>query len=108
MILMAGASSAPADPLSLFQYDLDFAANTYKGGTQPTGNNTLDGRFLRDSGNFQACFVPTKAGGVVATPSSGIRRSDAGIWLYPSGTILGLWGADLSVTPSGRRRTSPL
>jgi hypothetical protein len=89
-------STGLSDPFAPFQYDLNFAANTYKGGTQPTGNNTLDGRFLRDSGNFQACFVPTKAGGVVAAPSSGIRRSDAGIWLYPSVSILGLWGADLS------------
>jgi hypothetical protein len=94
--VMLSSASAAIDPLSLFQYDLDFANNTYKGGTQPIGNNTLDGRFLRDSGNFQAVFVPTKAGGVVACPSAGIRRSDAGIWLYPSGTVLGLWGADLS------------
>lgn len=95
-VLLTTALSGPIDPLGKFQYDLNFAANTYKGGTQPIGSNTLDGRFLRDSGNFQSVFVPTKAGGVVSCPSSGIRRSDAGIWLYPSVSVLGLWGADLS------------
>ncbi|WP_149902389.1 hypothetical protein [Mesorhizobium sp. SARCC-RB16n] len=94
--MLHSGTSGPTDPLAVFQYDLNFLTNTYKGGTQPLGNNTLDGRFLRDSGNYQACYLPNKAGLLVSVGSAGIRRTDAGIWLYPSVSILGLWGADLS------------
>lgn len=84
-------------PLNRFTYDIDFVAGTAKGCTQPYGNNNQDGRAFRDPTNVTAAFVPNAAGVLVATTSSGLRRSNAGHWQYPSsGTSVVQWNRDLS------------
>lgn len=85
------------DPFSLFTYDIDFVAGTAKGVTQPYGNNTADGRAFRDPNNVTAAFAPAQSGLLVATASSGLRRTDKGHWQYPSsGTSVCLQSRDLS------------
>lgn len=71
-------------PLQRFIYDIDFVNNTAKGGTQPYGNNSDDGRFFRDPNNVTASFVPAASGLLVSVGSAGLRRSDRGHWQYPS------------------------
>jgi hypothetical protein len=95
-------SFSPADsrwlgpPLTRFAVDIDFVAGTAKGGTQPYGNNTNDGRLFRDPTNVVACFLPDAAGVYSALASSGIRRSTKGAYNYPSATVRNLWGGDLT------------
>lgn len=86
-----------SSPFDALVYDIDFVAGTAKGCTQPYGNNTLDGRAFRDPNNVTAAFVPNAAGVLVATASSGLRRSNAGQFQYPSsGTSVVQWNRDLT------------
>lgn len=92
-----GRPGTPANPLSLFQYDVDFVAGTAKGTTQPYGNNTNDGRAFRDPNNITAVYVPNAAGTLVLQAGAGLRRTDAGHYQYPSyGTCRNLWARDLT------------
>lgn len=88
----------PVDPFSLFRYDIDFLANTVKGGTQPYGNNNNDGRFFRDSGVANACFIPNAAGGLTSTTALGMRRSTKGTISFQNVGTLGLWNRDFTQT----------
>lgn len=109
---LVGAWGGPVDPFSLFTYDLNFVAGTVKGGTQPYGSNTNDGRLFRDPNNITATFCPANSDGtglLVSVASSGVRRTTGGQWAYPSGgTSRTLWPRDLtnvawvptSVTPT--------
>ncbi|TPI67604.1 hypothetical protein FJ420_02005 [Mesorhizobium sp. B3-1-3] len=97
VLLSSTVALAPVvDPMTSFQYALDFVANTYKGGTQPYGSNTNDGRFFRDSGVVQACFIPKADGTLQSTSAQGMRRSDRGAIMYANIGTLGLWNRDLS------------
>lgn len=92
-----GRPGTPADPLSLFQYDIDFAAGTAKGVTQPYGNNVDDGRAFRDPNNITAVYIPNAAGVLVLQANAGLRRTTAGHFQYPSyGTCRNLWARDLT------------
>ncbi|TPK16672.1 hypothetical protein FJ872_17880 [Mesorhizobium sp. B2-5-9] len=84
------------DPFSLFTYDIDFVAATVKGGTQPYGSNTNDGRLFRDPNNVNVSYVPNAAGLLVQQASAGLRRTDRGHWQYPGATIRNLWNRDLT------------
>lgn len=84
------------DPFSLFQVDIDFVAGTAKGGTQPYGNNTNDGRLFRDPTNVVGCLLPDASGVIQTLGSAGIRRTTKGACNYPSATVRNLQGADLS------------
>lgn len=82
-----------------FTSGVDFAAGTVFGGSQPYGNNTNDGRLFRDPTNVVASFCPPNADGtgtLVSVGSSGIRRTTAGQWAYPSFTNRCLWNRDLT------------
>lgn len=93
---------SPADsrwlgpPLSRFAYDIDFVAGTAKGGTQPYGSNTDDGRLFRDPTNVAACFAPAASGSLVSLGSAGLRRTNRGTWHYPSATVRNLWARDMT------------
>jgi hypothetical protein len=91
-----GPGGAAVDPLSLFTYDIDFVAGTAKGGTQPYGNNTDDGRLFRDPTNTTAGFCPNQAGTLSAVAAAGIKRTDKGAWNYPSTTCRNLWARDMT------------
>ncbi|TIR87353.1 MAG: hypothetical protein E5X05_01260 [Mesorhizobium sp.] len=85
--------------MDLFQYDIDFVAGTAKGGTQPYGSNTNDGRLFRDGTNSVACFLPSVSDGtgtMVSVGNAGLRRSTGGVWHYPSLTNRMLWNRDLT------------
>lgn len=87
------------DPFSKFKYDIDFKAGTAKGGLQPYGNNTQDGRLFRDPNNVTASFLPDATGTFVAIASSGLRRTTAGHFGYPSsGTSVIKQNRDLTQT----------
>lgn len=79
-----------------FTYDVDFVAGTAKGGTQPYGNNTNDGRLFRDPSNVTATYCPNAAGVLVLQAASGLRRTDKGVFSYMSGTNSLLWNRDLT------------
>jgi hypothetical protein len=79
-----------------FTVDIDFVAGTAKGGNQPYGNNTNDGRLFRDPTNVAACIVPNADGTFTSLGSAGIRRSTLGAVNYPSATVRNLWGSDLT------------
>lgn len=96
LLLTMRSQSVSSDPFSLFTYDIDFVAGTAKGGTQPYGNNTNDGRLFRDPTNVAACFAPAASGSLVALGSAGIRRTDRGAWHYPSATVRNLWSRDMT------------
>lgn len=83
-------------PLTRFAYDIDFVAGTAKGGTQPYGNNTDDGRLFRDPTNVAACFAPAASGLLVSLAAAGLRRTTRGTWHYPSATVRNLWARDMS------------
>jgi hypothetical protein len=84
-------------PLSRFQYDIDFMTPSAKGVTQPYGNNNNDGRAFRDPNNITATYIPNASGILVLQASSGLRRTDAGHYQYPSyGTCRNLWARDLT------------
>jgi hypothetical protein len=89
-----------ADPFGLMiaasGADIDFVAGTAIGGTQPYGNNTNDGRLLRDPTNTVACFLPNAAGVYQSLGAAGIRRTTKGAYNYPSATVRNLWGGDLT------------
>lgn len=91
-----GTFSASLDPFSLFTYDINFVANTYKGGTQPYGNNNNDGRFFRDPSNVSATYCPDSTGKLILQAAAGLRRTDRGHWAYMSGTNSLLWNRDLT------------
>lgn len=82
--------------LSSFTYDLDFVANTYKGGTQPYGNNNNDGRFFRDPSNVTATYCPDNTGLLISQAAAGLRRTNRGVFSYMSGTNSLLWNRDLT------------
>ncbi|RWF70084.1 MAG: hypothetical protein EOQ34_19880 [Mesorhizobium sp.] len=84
------------DPFSMFTVDIDYVAGTAKGGTQPYGNNTNDGRLFRDPSNVVACFLPDAAGVYQSLGAAGIRRTTKGAYNYPSATVRNLWGGDLT------------
>jgi hypothetical protein len=82
-----------------FTSGVDFVAATAFGGFQTYGNNTNDGRLFRDPTNVVASFCPPNADGtgtLVSVASSGIRRTTAGQWAYPSFTNRALWNRDLT------------
>jgi hypothetical protein len=79
-----------------FTYDIDFVANTVKGGFQTYGNNNNDGRFFRDSGVANACFIPNAAGGLTSTAALGMRRSTKGTISFQNIGTLGLWNRDFT------------
>jgi hypothetical protein len=87
---------APRDPFSVFTYDVNFAAGTVKGGTQPYGSNTNDGRLFRDPSNITATFCPNAAGTLSSVAAQGLRRTTKGVWSYMSGTNSVLWNRDLT------------
>lgn len=91
-----GKAIGPTDPFQRFTYDVNFAAGTAKGTTQPYGNNTNDGRAFRDPNNVGATFVPNAAGLLVACTNAGLRRSDRGHWQYPAHSQRALWNRDLT------------
>ncbi len=96
--LVSRAPSNP-DPFSLFQYDLDMVAGTVRGGTQPYGSNTNDGRLFRDPNNVVASFCPTTPTGstLVSVASAGLRRvAGVGQWQYPTATNRSLWNRDMT------------
>jgi hypothetical protein len=82
--------------LADFTYDLDFVANTYKGGTQPYGNNNNDGRFFRDPSNTTATYCPDNTGLLILQAAAGLRRTNKGVFSYMSGTNSLLWNRDLT------------
>lgn len=87
----------PSDPFAALIYGVNFAADTEKGGFQTYGNNTNDGRLFRDGVNSVASFCPPNpdgSGTLVSVASSGLRRTTAGIWQYPSLTNRLLWNRD--------------
>jgi len=80
-----------------FPYILDFVNDTYKGGTQPYGNNNNDGRFFRDSGVSQAAFIPSNVvGSLVSTAAAGMRRSNKGTPSFANSGMVGQWNRDLT------------
>lgn len=79
-----------------FTYDIDFVANTVKGGFQTYGNNNNDGRLFRDSGVANACFIPNAAGGLTSTAALGMRRSTKGTISFQNIGTLGLWNRDFT------------
>lgn len=89
-------SGGLTDTVADFPFFSDFVADTYRGGFQIYGNNNNDGRFFRDSGNFQACYVEDASGLLVAQATSGMRRTNKGACLYPDVTFLGLQNRDIS------------
>ena len=93
------ASIGSRNPFNAFTYDLDMVAGTVKGGTQPYGSNTNDGRLFRDPNNVVASFCPTTPTGSVLTSvsSAGLRRvAGVGQWVYPTLTNRALWNRDLT------------
>lgn len=82
--------------LASFGYGVDFEAGTARGGTQPYGNNTNDGRLFRDPTNTLVCVAPNADGSFVSLGSAGIRRTTLGAINYPSATVRNLWGSDLT------------
>lgn len=94
--LTVRGASGLADTIADFPYDIDFVANTVKGGFQTYGNDTNDGRFFRDSGNFQACYVEDATGLLVLQATSGMRKTSKGACLYPDVIYPGLWSRDLT------------
>lgn len=94
---LASRGGGYTPPLNRFAYDIDFVAGTAKGVTQPYGNNTDDGRAFRDPNNTAALYIPNAAGVMVLQASSGLRRTTAGHFQYPTyGTCRNLWARDLS------------
>ena len=93
-----GGASGPAltGTIADFPYDINFVANTVKGGFQTYGNNNNDGRFFRDSGVANACFIPNAAGGLTSTAALGMRRSTKGTVSFQNVGTLGLWNRDLT------------
>lgn len=79
-----------------FLYQMDFVNNTYVGGFQTYGNNNNDGRFFRDSGVANACFIPNAAGGLTSTAALGMRRSTKGTVSFQNIGTLGLWNRDFT------------
>jgi hypothetical protein len=94
----ASRRGGKADPFNSFTYDIDFVANTVKGGSQPYGNNNNDGRLFRDSGVANACFIPNAAGGLTSTAALGMRRSTKGTISFQNIGTLGLWNRDFTQT----------
>jgi hypothetical protein len=94
--LNAFSKRGARNPFALFTYDIDFAAGTVKGGTQPYGNNTNDGRLFRDPSNITATFCPNAAGTLSSVGAAGLRRTTKGVWSYMSGTNSVLWNRDLT------------
>lgn len=92
-----GVGFAPRNPTD-FIYDIDFVNNVVVGGTQPYGNNNNDGRFFRDSGVANACFIPNAAGGLTSTTALGMRRSTKGTISFQNIGTLGLWNRDFTQT----------
>ena len=90
--LVAGALRQPGG----FRYQLDFVNDIYIGGTQPYGNNNNDGRFFRDSGVQNACFIPKADGSLQSTAALGMRRSTKGTISFANVGTLGLWNRDLT------------
>lgn len=95
---LSGSAGAvgPQDPFLMMPYFLDFVADSYRGGTQPYGNNTNDGRFFRDSGVVNACFIPKADGSLQSTAAQGMRRSTKGTISFQNVSPLGLWNRDLT------------
>lgn len=86
----------PQDPFLMMPYFLDFVADSYRGGTQPYGNNNNDGRFFRDSGVTSACFIPKADGSLQSTAALGMRRSTKGTISFQNIGTLGLWNRDFT------------
>lgn len=94
-----GIIGGNVNPFNLFGVQIDYAAGTAIGGTQPYGSNSNDGRLWRDGTNSVASFCPPNADGtgtLVSVSSSGLRRTTAGVWHYPSLTNRALWNRDLT------------
>ncbi|TGV15814.1 hypothetical protein EN816_00755 [Mesorhizobium sp. M8A.F.Ca.ET.173.01.1.1] len=99
--LTGAYGSAPlTGTIADFAYDIDFVAGTSKvpsGPGQVYGNNTNDGRPLRDPNNVTATYIPNASGTLVLQASAGLRRTNAGHYQYPSyGTCRNLWARDLT------------
>jgi hypothetical protein len=84
------------NPFSLFTYDVDFVAGTAKGGTQPYGGNSNDGRLFRDPSNVTATFCPNASGTLSSVSAAGLRRTTKGVFSYMSSTNAVLWNRDLT------------
>lgn len=84
--------------LAKLPYFMDFVTDTYRGGVQPYGNNNNDGRFFRDSGVSNACFIPKADGSLQATTALGMRRSTKGTPGFVNIGTLGLWNRDMTQT----------
>jgi len=93
---LVGPWSTLTGTIADFTYDINFVANTVKGGFQTYGNNNNDGRFFRDSGVANACFIPNSAGGLTSTAALGMRRSTKGTPSFQNIGTLGLWNRDLT------------
>lgn len=95
---LVGPWGASQFTLNSFQYFIDFTIPSARGGFQTYGNNTNDGRLLRDPTNTSAAFCPNQAGLLVATASSGIRRTDKGAVAYApfGGNIMTLNNRDFT------------
>lgn len=90
-----GVGHTPPNPTD-FIYDIDFVNNVVVGGFQTYGNNNNDGRFFRDSGVANACFIPNAAGGLTSTAALGMRRSTKGTVSFQNIGTLGLWNRDFT------------
>lgn len=91
-----GGGTGLTGTITDFPYRLDFVNDVYVGGTQPYGNNADDGRFFRDSGVSNACFIPNAAGGLTSTAAQGMRRSTKGTVSFQNVGTLGLWNRDFT------------
>jgi hypothetical protein len=93
---LAGPWVSLTGTIADFRYDIDFVNNTVKGGFQTYGNNNNDGRFFRDSGVQNACFIPDATGGLTSTAALGMRRSTKGTISFANVGTGGLWNRDLT------------
>lgn len=79
-----------------FSMQMDFVNNVMVGGTQ-TYTSNIDGDFLRDALNFTASHAEQAGPNpVVALGSSGLRRTNMGVWATRGNFNSLLWSSDLT------------